>query len=503
MNRNSAIIIGSGFAGLAAGIYAQMNGYRTQIFEMGENPGGLCTAWQREGYTIDGCIHWLVGSSPDSGMHRMWEEVGIAQTHKFVDSDEFYRFECPDGRTIVFYSDVDRLEQHLLEFSPQDAGAIKEIIEGIRTALNFDAPIASEPLLKRLNKMYKLAVALLTKGRKLRTWMNTPTEEFVQRIKDPMLAQALKEIWVPEFSVYFVFFTFAFLHMKNAGYPLGGCLSMSSALEKRYKELGGEIHYNSRVEKILVEENKATGIRLAEGSEHQANIVISAADGHTTLFDMLGEQYLDEEARAPYESWKTFPPLIYIGLGINRSFTNEPHTVSGMSFPLAKPVQIGDRIRERLPVHYYSQDPSLAPAGKTSVVVMIPSDYEYWKQLALDESAYQAKKEEIASTVVELLEQRFPGISKEVEMVDVATPLTYERFTGNWKGSFEGWLLTPKNAGTIFKRMRQSLPGLQNFYMCGQWVEPGGGLPTSIASGRRLIETLCKEDGKRFAAITS
>ena len=101
--------------------------------------------------------------------------------------------------------------------------------------------------------------------------------------------------------------------------------------------------------------------------------------------------------------------------------------------------------------------------------------------------------------MVELLEQRFPGISKEVEMVDVATPLTYERYTGNWKGSFEGWLMTPQNASTIFKRMRQTLPGLQHFYMCGQWVEPGGGLPTSIASGRRLVQTMCKEDGKKFA----
>ncbi len=64
MEDNSVIIIGAGFAGLSAGIYAQMNGYRTQIFEMHDLPGGLCTAWKRKGYTIDGCIHWLVGSSP-------------------------------------------------------------------------------------------------------------------------------------------------------------------------------------------------------------------------------------------------------------------------------------------------------------------------------------------------------------------------------------------------------------------------------------------------------
>ena len=53
----SIIIIGAGIAGLSAGCYGQMNGYRTQIFEMGTKPGGLCTSWKRKGYTIDGCIH--------------------------------------------------------------------------------------------------------------------------------------------------------------------------------------------------------------------------------------------------------------------------------------------------------------------------------------------------------------------------------------------------------------------------------------------------------------
>lgn len=87
-------------------------------------------------------------------------------------------------------------------------------------------------------------------------------------------------------------------------------------------------------------------------------------------------------------------------------------------------------------------------------------------------------------------------------MVDVATPLTFERYTDNWQGSFEGWLLTPRNVSTVMWPMCQTLPGLQRFYLCGQWVEPGGGLPTSVMSGRRLVQALCKEDkedGRKFA----
>jgi len=85
-----------------------------------------------------------------------------------------------------------------------------------------------------------------------------------------------------------------------------------------------------------------------------------------------------------------------------------------------------------------------------------------------------------------------------VEVTDVATPLTFERYTGNWKGSFEGWIITPENAYTMTKPMPQMVPGLKNVYMCGQWVEPGGGLPTSIMSAKRLLKTICKEDGRKF-----
>jgi phytoene dehydrogenase-like protein len=96
-NQDSILIIGGGFAGLAAGIYAHMDGYQSQIFEMHTQPGGLCTSWKRKGYTIDGCIHWLVGSSPKSGMHDIWEEVGVAQGLNIINMDEYINFESPDG----------------------------------------------------------------------------------------------------------------------------------------------------------------------------------------------------------------------------------------------------------------------------------------------------------------------------------------------------------------------------------------------------------------------
>jgi phytoene dehydrogenase-like protein len=501
MSNHTIIIIGAGFAGLSAGIYAQMNGYSTQIYEMHDQPGGLCTAWKRKGYTIDGCIHWLVGSSPKSPMYRFWEEVGITQGREFINFDEYIRFEGSDGRKFIIYTDVKKLKKHMLELSPQDAPVIHEFIDGIMLGVRMEQPLESDSWLTKTWKGLKLGLFFATKGKQFPRWMNTTAEAFADRFKDPLIRQALKEMWFPEFSMFFMLFTLAYLHQKNAGYPLGGSMPMSRALEKRYLDLGGQIHYQSKVEKILVEDNQAVGVRLVDGNELRAERVISAADGHTTIFKMLDGKYADEQVKEPYDKWPVFPPLILVGLGINRSFENEPKTVSGICYVLKQPVEISGEIRETLSVHLFSHDSSLAPQGKTSAVVMLNSNYKYWKELAEDQEAYKEKKEQIARTVVELLEQRFPGIGGQIEMVNVATPLTFERFTGNWQGSFEGWLITPQNASTVMKPMSQTLPGLANFYLCGQWVEPGGGLPTGVMSGRRLLQALCKEDGKIFKTL--
>ena len=498
MKDKSIIIIGAGFGGLSAGIYAQMNGYNTRIFEMHNLPGGLCTAWKRKGYTIDGCIHWLVGSSPLSGMHRYWEEVGIAQGREFVYFDEYMRHEGVDGRTLTLYSNVDKLERHLLEFSPQDAEAVRELISGIRLCMNFDPPSASAPPLSRFLKGMTLGLLFALRYRSIQKFLKTTTADFVLKFKDPTIREALREMWVPEFSMLFMLFTFAWLHKKNAGYPIGGSLPMSQAMAKRYLDLGGTIDYRSRVEKIIVEGGRVVGVRLADGSEYRAARVVSAADGYATIFSMLDGKYADAKTREPYEKWPTFPSILMVGLGIKRTFDDEPKTVFGISYPLSQPVEIADAVQKRLWVHIYNQDPTLAPAGKTSVEVILPSSYEYWKELAKDQSAYKGKKDQVARIIVELLEQRFPGISSQVEMVDVATPLTFERYTGNWKGNFEGWLITPANASTLMRPMSQTLPGLQNFYMCGQWVQPGGGLPSGVMSGERLVKSLCKQDGRRF-----
>lgn len=491
----SVIIIGAGVAGLAAGCYGRINGYETCIFEMHDKPGGLCTAWERKGYTIDGCLHWLVGSAPGTGLYTLWQELGALQGQQVINLDQFYRFEAADGKAFTFYTDIDRLEAHMKEVAPEDAKFISECAKVMRRFTRFEMPVNKAPELYSPFEGLKLMVKIIPYLGAMRKWGRMTMSDFAMHFKSPLLRDAWEQVWMPEFSSVFMLMTLAMMHQKRAGYVLGGSIKLSRALEKRYLDAGGEIRYKSKVAKILVENDRAVGVNLADGSEHKADYVISAADGHATIFDMLEGKYINDKIRGYYDKMPIFQPLIYIGLGVNRSFEDMPKIISGLVIELDKPVVIAGEERKWLNVRIHNFDPSLAPPGKTLLTVMFMSNYNYWGPLRQNMAHYREEKEKIADTVISLLEKRFPGISAQVEMKDVATPVTFHRYTGNWQGSFEGWLMTPE---TVTLNMSKTLPGLDCFYMIGQWVQPGGGLPSGAMTGRYAIQFLCKRDKKPF-----
>ncbi|MBN1934959.1 MAG: NAD(P)/FAD-dependent oxidoreductase [Anaerolineae bacterium] len=507
--KKSIIMIGAGVAGLSAGCYGQMNGYDTQIFELHSQPGGLCTSWKRQGYVFDGCIHWLVGSKTGSSMNRIWQELGAAQGRQMVNHEEFTRFQSADGKAFILYTNVDRLEQHLKDLAPADEKAIRELCGQIRKFAKMGEGMMGEPAGGLLGKI-KRALATASLMPAMIKYGKMSIQTFAERFSDPFLRKALSGVFdissSSSFPAIALLMTMAWQHNQDAGYPIGGSLAFARAIERRYLDLGGQIHYRSRVDKILVEAcpepgrgARAVGVRLTDGSEHRADVVISAADGHATIFDMLEGKYADDKIRGYYRDLPIFAPIVQVSLGINRDLSGQPHSVQ---YELPEALQIAGEARRTIGFKHYGYDPTIAPAGKSVVTTMFPSSHAYWKELAEEPERYDAEKKDIAIKVIDQLERRYPGVSEQVEAVDVATPLTFERYTGNWQGSMEGWLLTTETMMMTVKGMDKTLPGLEDFYMVGQWVEPGGGLPPAATSGRGVIETICKKDDRPFVATT-
>ena len=488
MKQKKVVIIGGGIAGLCTGVYLRKHGFETEILEMHAVSGGLATAWVRKGYTFENCVHWFVGSAEGKPLNATWKEVFDIGRLRFL-NDPVYQVLEKAGRSMVIHRAPGALERELIAKAPEDKSAIKEFARNVRKFSKFRFP-EGDSLPANLFAMIRMIPYLPALSKYGKTTMG----KLGQNFRDPLL-RAFFTAGLEDLSALAIIMSLAWMADGNAGYPIGGSPALIGLIEEHYRELGGRIRFKERVERILVENGRASGVRLAGGETVAADVVVSAADGRATIFDMLDGKYIGPKHKKAYETYRPFPSYVLVSFGVAADMSGEPGSLVVFQDP---PVEIDPQTRaEWLFFRIFNFDPTFAPEGKTSVVAFLATYNDtYWRNLRVKNmSRYQAEKKQIADRVTAAFEARFPQAKGKFEVVDIATPATVERYTGNWRGSMEGWLLTPT---TGFKSLPTTLPGLKDFYMAGQWLSPGGGLPSGVMTGRAVARRICRKAGIRW-----
>jgi phytoene dehydrogenase-like protein len=498
-NSGKVIIIGAGIAGLSCGCYLQMNGIQTEIVEAGGLPGGLCTAWHRGPYVFDGCIRWLMGAQPPSAFHQIWTELGAINGRKVFIHDEVLRIEWPDGKTLCVPADLDNLASEFKKVAPEDSALIDTLVKDARRCAPLEPPL--ENPLELMNPFEKMRTGMrfMFMVPVVMRYKNLSIPAYISRYKNRVLREALQLIvGNEEMSALVLVMLLAFRTRKNTGFVAGGSWDFAMAIADRYKNLGGTLRMNTRVESVKVENNRATGVKCADGTFIPAPTVVSCADGHTTIFKMLDGKFVDKTIRFLYEQCSTFPAILQISLGIKTVFPDAPHT---LNLPLHQPIRVDDKISyDRVEVETFGAESGLCPAGTTIMTLRLPTCHKYWTGLKKNDVVrYRAEKRRIVQEFAAALEGRFPGLASQIERSDIATPATFVRYTGNWQGSYEGWLPTPRILG---RRIPYTLPKLKNFYMAGHWVVAGGGVPSAALAGRYVAQMICAQFGRKFVPTT-
>lgn len=486
------VIIGGGVAGLSAGIYARMNGFKATIVEMHDIPGGQCTAWVRHGYHFDHCLHWLVGTR-EGTFNTIWKETGALEPDtRIVDHAVHTRVLAQDGTEFLVHTNVDRWEQYLLEIAPEDEKAVRRMIADMRATMSLeqfeDAP-GTRSMMDYVKALFHSGGALFM----LNKHMHKSCKEYFAELgfTSPRLKLYFDNLYGDmHFSAGAFLMMLTWMSKKNAGYPIGGSLPFAMRLMKRFKDLGGELLLKQRVTEIGVENGRAIGVVLEDGRRLQADHVIGAADAHSTLYGMLGGRFLTDRMREAFQTWQKFTPLVHVCFGIDKEITAEHATTT----VLAQGGKIGrTTLRTGFNVLNYGFDPTLAPKGKTTIIIRFDSPWEIWKDL--NDEAYHDEKRVILEEMTKRLIKLYPEVEGHIEVTDVATPRTDVRYTGVWQGAYEGFLPGPDN---LNKNLEMRIPGLEGFTLIGQWVFPGGGLPPAAQSGRWAIQLLCKDLKREF-----
>ncbi|MBE0675520.1 MAG: NAD(P)/FAD-dependent oxidoreductase, partial [Bacteroidales bacterium] len=399
------VIIGGGVAGLSAGIYSAMNGFDTQILEMHTAAGGQCTAWTRKGYRFDYCLHWLVGTAKGA-FYDIWRETNVINSQtEIIDHDIHSRIILNDGTEFIIYSNIDRWEEYLIGIAPEDTESIKRMCNDMRKSALLE-PFALPPELRKPLDYIRILPVMLPIARIVRKFGRLTVGEYFQKLKlkSDRLKGAFNAMYGDRnFSALAFIFMLAWFNQRNAGYIKGGSYPLAQRMAEKFESLGGRIQYRKKVAKIIVRNNVAKGVVLSDGSDIVADYVISAADGFTTIYKMLGGRYLNKKIDTAYNTWELFTPLVQVSFGVNKSVPSEAPIIINAT----KGMKIGrTSLDYGFSVMNYSYDSTMAPKGKTSIVMRFESPWKLWETLEGDD--YKTEKQQIEINAIDCLETVYP-----------------------------------------------------------------------------------------------
>ncbi|MDR2734063.1 MAG: NAD(P)/FAD-dependent oxidoreductase [Spirochaetota bacterium] len=483
--RKQVIVIGGGIAGLSAAIYAGRSGFDVTLCEQHSIVGGMCTSWRRKGYLFEGAIHWLTGSSPKTQVYQMWKETGaLDDTVKIYLHDIFRSIEW-EGKILNLYRSIDTTAEHLLVLSPADEKEIRRLVKRVKTFTRLEMPVmdiqgvkARNPKPMPLGYILKAlpAIIILARLGKL------SCTDYCNRFQHPGIRKLLACI-PGDFSASSILFTLATLNMGDGGYPEGGSLAMTARMAETFKNLGGKLLLNTEVKKVVIENGAVTGVQL-ENEILPANAVIVTQETIAALDRLFDTPLHDAWLRELRETTKLIA-CTYISMGVRAEL---PETIP--EWQLDEPIRYADTKITEIGFGTYARYAGYAPGGCAALTTALMGDtWHFWKK-AKEEGRYDEEKRALAEQISRAFCRKYPQAEGNIEVMDIATPLTYERYAGAYHGSWMT-LMEPGH------KMAQAYPGfaqdVHGLYFAGHRIIPPGGHPAALASGRRAAQMVCRQ----------
>ena len=501
-NPKKIIIIGGGIAGLTAGIYAQKHGFISEIYEKNPIAGGLCMSWKRKGFLIDGCIHWLTGTKEGTQLNEMWEDVDAFDQEDIIHPENFGTIEY-QGQTLTFYTDLNKLEKHLIEISPEDTKEIKKLVKLIIKIQNMPLPMDAPVGLMDFVRLTEVGLKLLPYMPMYNSTFKMSCAQYAERFKSPLIRYALANIIPGKNNLYGTLYAYGTNCVRNGGVKRGGSLSMVQRMVDEYSRNGGFIRYNQEIKEIIIKKNKAIGIETKKGEKIYADYVVTACDAHETLKHLLKGEYLDPAFDKRFKNPVIYsvPSDVYISYAIKTEKFKELNVTHTYQFD-TEPYRVGNSYHTCIKFKDYSYDDSFINGDSNFFNVMIPQDdfdFSFWEKLYRNKELYRKEKERLSYYVMKLIEERFPSLKGALTPIDVATPMTYKRYCNAYRGAYMPFGLDFRSSMLMHSG---KIKGLKNLYIAGQWVQMPGGVPLALMSGKFAIQRILKQEHQWFK-ITS
>jgi phytoene dehydrogenase-like protein len=482
------VVIGAGISGLSAAIYAQRSGFDVTLCEQHSIAGGTCTAWKRKGYLFEGAMHWLTGSSPKTEIHRLWRETGALNDGVKVFLHDPFQAVKWEGRTICLYRDIEKTVEHLIALSPNDEKRLRRMVRDVKTFTHLQMPVidvkgikTQSPRRMTFGDILKMIFAIPVFIRLSKMSISNYTEKF----EHPAIQQLFRMMpgLSDKYSAVFMIATLATFDIGDGGYPEGGSLAMVERMTKTFKDSGGKLLLNTKVERVNIENGAVTGVTLKNNALDADAVIVTQETiaAVNNLFNTpLKEAWLQDVCQNAKSAVCTF-----VCVGIRAEISSIPLRVWNLETPIT---YAGTTVSE-LNFYNYAGFEGYAPKGCSILTTALMCDtYDFWKK-AKEEGSYEEEKQRLAQQISRIICQEYPLAEGNIEVIDVATPLTYERYTGAYHGSW----MTITGVGDKMKTYSGFLKSVKGLYFAGHRLMAPGGLPVALFTGRQAAQMVCRQ----------
>ena len=451
------------------------------MLERNDYPGGYCSNFQRNDYRFESAIHAINGCGENGRTRRVLSECDVFNKLRFLKAPHLYRINFPELDLSFPQENISQYSDILSKQFPEEIGSIENFFTEIRA-------LFTETLFSDSNNTDSVESSLIRKYKDL-----TLKVFLDQRFKNERLKAVIAQYWgylgVPPSQLSAIYYLYMFWDyaVNGAYYPEGGSEGVARQLEKEIINSSGKVVFGAEVNRLISEDGKTLDrVSLKNGEEfHGANYIsnISAKKLFGEMIDGVNvPDNILSRTKTIEGSLSAF--VIYLGLNkdvkdigvddyeifLNPDYDLESHYIAALD---------NDLVRTQLAVTIYSNlDQTSCPRGKSVLSIFALANYDGWNQLSRKE--YTIKKKELSKALIKRCENVIPDLSKLIDVMEVATPLTLENYSGSTKGAIYGWIQDISQSS--FRRQKPVTP-INNLYLTGAWTRPGGGFSSVVYSG--------------------
>ena len=498
MSDVDVIVIGGGLGGLSTGSLLAHQGRKVLVLEQSSRIGGCCSSFERNGYTFDVGASIVEIVEPIEKVFRLLGTT-LQKELELIECDPIMSFIFENGERITYPLSAQQTGEIISKITPEDGKKWKEFSAFSQELMDvtldtfFCEPASSMTdmlnLIKKNPKFLKFLPVFLT------SYQSVLEKYFKNETVLKTMAYEALYFGLPPAIVPGPYAMVPYTEHVGVYYPKGGMIQIPLALKRLGEQQGMEVRMNSRVTKVLVENQKVKGVQLADGTEITCDRIVSDINAKTLYFKLIGEQYLPALAVRGMKSYdySISVPMVYVAMDYEPPLDSHHSIIAISPEDLNRHyfdhIKTGTLANKNFGLICWSThtDPSLAPKGQ-HILNIIPEGGYYLRDTNWDEE----KPRFIERTIDNLSKSAIPGLKDHVVFSDCATPLDFERQLLLPEGAIY-CLQQDLAAQAVFRPSARS-KSISGLYLAGSSTHPGGGVPTTIASGLIASKLIAQDD---------